>query len=328
MSEWSYLPLFALYPQGVASSAIPLKKDFAEYHARRRKRARARMLARVRVPLRATPGAIAEPPASLFTSARGYGLAMVASASLHFAVIATGLTSNRPAVAKERETLTVELREKPETPSLVPVDANPPVNSVERFADKAPPPKLSKKTPRAPAPVPELPLPEMNKLPPPRVVGLSFEATVDSPDAPAFAVGNTKLGETARNAVNARDVKSLERGDTMSGPARADTVNQKASSIPVAGVTIVPPKRKNAQRPPYPEVLRKQGIEAEVVVLVSLDRNGKVTAVKIVSESAYREFNDLSKKAALAESFEPATRNGEPIAYTLKYTYFFRLDEQ
>jgi TonB family protein len=50
-----------------------------------------------------------------------------------------------------------------------------------------------------------------------------------------------------------------------------------------------------------------------------------VTAVKILKESPYPEFNEAAKKAAMADEFEPATRNGVPTATTLKYNVSFRL---
>jgi TonB family protein len=47
--------------------------------------------------------------------------------------------------------------------------------------------------------------------------------------------------------------------------------------------------------------------------------------VKILKESPYPEFNEAAKKAAMADEFEPATRNGVPTPTTLKYNVSFRL---
>jgi protein TonB len=87
------------------------------------------------------------------------------------------------------------------------------------------------------------------------------------------------------------------------------------------------PKRRAPSKPPYPETLKAQGVEADVPVLVTLDDGGRVTAVKILKSSAYPEFDEAARRAALAEQFEPATRDGAPIPYTLSFTYRFRLED-
>ena len=102
--------------------------------------------------------------------------------------------------------------------------------------------------------------------------------------------------------------------------------NQAASRIPVAGVQYTPPKRKRPHEPAYPETLKAQEIEADVTVMVSIDSTGKVTHVKIIRAAQYPEFNEVAQKTAIEEEFEPATRDGNAIPYTLSYTYRFRLE--
>ena len=80
-------------------------------------------------------------------------------------------------------------------------------------------------------------------------------------------------------------------------------------------------------QPEYPSVLKAQGVEGNVVVLVTIDEKGRVTRVRVVKGSGYDAMDTSAKNAATKERFSPATRNGEPIAYTLKYTYRFRVRE-
>jgi protein TonB len=101
-----------------------------------------------------------------------------------------------------------------------------------------------------------------------------------------------------------------------------------ATHVPMAGVTFTQPKVRKRVEPAYPSTLKTQGVEADVVVLVAIDTEGKVTKVQILKESPYPEFNQAAKQAALADEFEPATRNGEPISYSLKYTISFRLKDE
>jgi protein TonB len=175
----------------------------------------------------------------------------------------------------------------------------------------------------------EAPPPPPDKKPPPppnqkprRVVGITLDSTnaTGGGDGPAFNVGNTREGETETTAADPRKV------DRAPPPPPVGT-NQKASRIPTGGAKYVLPKRKRPAKPPYPEVLRTQGIEASVTVLVNLDATGKVTSVKIIKSGGFPEFDEAARKTALAEQFEPAMRDGNPIPYTLSYTYRFTLEQ-
>jgi len=78
-------------------------------------------------------------------------------------------------------------------------------------------------------------------------------------------------------------------------------------------------------KPEFPPTLKTQGIEGDVPVIVWIDEKGKVTSVKILKESPYPEFNEAAKKAAMADEFEPATRNGVPTATTTEIQRLIRL---
>jgi len=184
----------------------------------------------------------------------------------------------------------------------------------------------------APEPAPaEAPPPEAPDAKPLRVVGLSLEATVEGGGGPAFAVGQTRLGETADRAADPRlkaEPTAKVAAPTAPAPTAAVGANRAASRIPTAKVAYQMPKRKRPQLPAYPATLKSQGVEADVTVMVTLDAAGKVTDVKIISPAAYPEFNEAARAAALAEEFEPALRDGVPVAYTLSYTYRFRIEER
>ena len=90
----------------------------------------------------------------------------------------------------------------------------------------------------------------------------------------------------------------------------------------------VKPKRKSDHKPPFPPTLKSQGIEGQVTVLASIDATGKVTKVKIIKESPYPEFNEAARASVLAEEWEPATRNGVPMATAQEFTIKFRLEDE
>ena len=160
------------------------------------------------------------------------------------------------------------------------------------------------------------------------IVGGLLRLAMSAGAGPAFAVGNTRLGETEKKAVEPKDVTPPPSGTSTLPAAGTGRSNQVARHIPVDGITYTKAKRKGAERkPPYPATLHSQGIEGDVPVLVTIDASGKVTKVKILKESPYPEFNEAARAYALSDEFEPATRDGVPMETTLTYTVKFRLEE-
>lgn len=290
----------------------------------------AREVARARVVSRVTRGLTAEQrshdplppvtPAGSSLKRFGREAAVLAVAILfHAAVVGLGflVAALRPETGK-REIIRQEIRVVVQEPEV-----EPPPPPVEKPPEplQQPAPKMVK-TPRPPEPAPQ-PKAAETAEPPPRVVGLSLESTVEGGDGPAFAVGNTLQGETAERAAAPKTVVPGATGPIAESPR---TLNQATARIPMQGVAITPPKRVRAKKPAYPEMLKAQGIEADVPLVVRIDESGKVTEVKIVEPSPYREFDEAARAAALAEEWEPARRNGVAIAYTLNFVSRFRIE--
>jgi protein TonB len=239
--------------------------------------------------------------------------AMLASASVHAAVVVLGLLVGRSELGRREvihQEVAVQMREHPPEPPPPPPAPPPP----EKLAP--PPPRVVKlPPPRTPPPA---------TAPPPRVVGLSLESTAEGGEGPSFAVGNTRAGTTAPQAEAPSEVPPTP----PPAPSAPTAANQVATRIPTAGISYTMPRRRAPSKPPYPETLKAQGIEADVSVVVSIDAAGRVSSVKVVKPSPYPEFNEAARRAASAEQFDPATRDGVPIPYPLSFTYRFRLEEQ
>jgi len=154
-----------------------------------------------------------------------------------------------------------------------------------------------------------------------RVVGLSLESTVQGGKGPSFAVGNTRMGATSEVAEKPSDVGTPGGG---LGNASAGG-NARADFVPSAGSTFVKPKRLAEPRLEYPKELKAQGIEGDVAVLIRIRADGSVEDVRIVKGSGVEELDAAAREAAARERFSPATKDGEPVEYTLKYTYRFRI---
>ena len=144
-------------------------------------------------------------------------------------------------------------------------------------------------------------------------------------NGPSFAVGNTREGRTADRAADPTKVAAVGAGPIVAEPTEAP--NRAATRIPTVGLVFTPAKRKQPSNPPFPATLRSQEIEGDVTVMVSIDATGKVTAVKIIKESPHPEFNDIARKFAMTEAYEPAMKNGVPMSTTITFTYKFRLEQ-
>lgn len=253
-------------------------------------------------------------------------VAVLSSAAAHaalvgFAVVIGALRFGAGEVARQQVTIQVREQAKPKPPPKSEPKPSEEKAPVQKVAVARSVPKVEQPQPTPKDATPAAPL---------RVVGISMEATVEGGGGPTFAVGDTKLGETADFASTPQ--KTVAKADApvvSSRPAAAAaTQNRVASRIPTAKVEYTLPKRRRPRVPPFPPELRSQGIEADVTVMVTLDETGKVTAVKLITPSPYPAFNQAAQAAAQAEEFEPARRDGVAVPYTLSYTYRFRIEDR
>jgi protein TonB len=223
-----------------------------------------------------------------------------------------------------------------ETPPPPPVEP-PPVEELVAlqgpvepdFKPPEPEPVVPKKKPKKPKPVEPPPEEVETPEPPPepvrhRIVGLSLESTVQGGGGPSFAVGTSRMGKTEKRAA---DPKQASREPAATGTGATGQVQRVAARIPTRDAVFVKPKRLPSKKPAYPETLKARNVEGDVLMRIDIDRAGKVIRAEVLKGSGFREFDETSRKAALAERFTPATRNGRPVAYTLSYTYRFRIED-
>ena len=201
----------------------------------------------------------------------------------------------------------------PEAPQVeerkvaVPVEA-PPVEARPKVRPKRPPQAV------LPNPVKPPPV-EAPAAPARRVVGVSMASTVEGGEGPAFAVGTSRMGETGARAVDARP------------PTQEVPENRVSTRFADIEAPLLPPRRLAPITPDYPPLLREQGIEADVVVVVSIGADGRVLTVEIVTPAAQPSFNEAAMASARRERFVPATRGGAAVPYTQRYTVRFRLND-
>jgi len=296
---------------------------------RARAAARARAEAHTRKPLspeqRAREAPARRSAAARFAKAMGaiLGSAVAHAVIVGIAIAVAALKIGSTDLRHEQVSIEVREHERPE-----PEPEPPPPDEPDEEASQ-PEPAAPRAAPAQPEPEPEEVPQEVSKSAPMRVVGISLEATVEGGGGPAFAVGQTRMGQTAKRAAKAQKAVAPKVAEVKAAPTarKRGSLNRAATRIPTAKVKRTLPKRRLPRVPPYPAELKSQGIEANVTVMVELDASGKVTSVKIITPSPYPAFNQAARAAALAEEWEPALRDGVPIPYTLSYTYRFQLED-
>lgn len=97
-------------------------------------------------------------------------------------------------------------------------------------------------------------------------------------------------------------------------PARADTKK------PV----IVLPELTHFEHAEYPPAAEKTGLQADVVLKLTIDRNGTVTKAESMNPVG-NGFDEAAQAAALKFTFTPATRDGVPVPVVIQYKYSFTL---
>lgn len=231
------------------------------------------------------------------------------------------------------ERLTVKIVEtRPPPPPVVEEPPVAPAPIVPEFVEPTPlpPPPVAAKKPTKTQDAPE-PTPEPEAAPVPRrIVGLSLESTVES-NGPSFATGTSRMGQTDTHAADPVQAQRAPAPQATAAPAvataNATPTQRVAAHIPTRDTQFEKPKRLRPSRPAFPPALKAQGVEGDVVVRVDIAASGQVTSVAIVQSSGHPAFDAAAKNAAASEHFAPATRDGNPVPFTLTYSYHFRIED-
>jgi TonB family protein len=131
------------------------------------------------------------------------------------------------------------------------------------------------------------------------------------------------LGALTPAAAWAQGEPPPDQGAVPSGSAGAARVPADTPA-PDPNNVITPPKIVHFEQAPYPPDAEKQGLEANVILRLDIDKEGKVTAV-VVAEPAGHGFDEAATEAAKKFAFEPARRGNTPIPARILYRYGFTL---
>ena len=166
---------------------------------------------------------------------------------------------------------------------------------------------------------------ESKKLPEPRA---ELPAPLDQPRLSDSAYGLTKPGGL--------DIDEGQRGDTAMVPRRGGSVSgERGANRGEGGNTLNPGKGEKGLREArplqtvrasYPPMALRMGLEADVVLKIQVDPEGKVIKAEII-KSAGMGFDEEALKAVRQFRFEPAQKDGKKIVSELTYIYRFRLEK-
>lgn len=190
----------------------------------------------------------------------------------------------------------------PPKPAPKPV-APPPIKVAAAVKPVEPPPE------NLPPPPNDAPPPEPSAKPPVLVVGISMSSTSSAGDF-AAPVGNTVYGKTDSRASDPADVKAYK---------------SEKGYVPVYQVDQAPVPLREVKAE-YPREARMAGVEGSVVLAVTIEPSGEVSAVKVVKGGLGYGLEETARQALLKYRFRPATRNGEPVGTTIQFTYTWLLD--
>ncbi len=110
-------------------------------------------------------------------------------------------------------------------------------------------------------------------------------------------------------------VGTEESGEGTTGPLTAFEVDKAVRAF-------------RTNRPPtYPDILRAQGIEGEVIARYVVDESGRVdmTTVEVVSATS-PAFSDAVRSALQRARFQPAEAAGRKVAQLVEQRFQFRLN--
>jgi protein TonB len=235
----------------------------------------------------------------------------VASVGFHAAVAAVLVGGMSHAAQKPRDTtVRMAIRQAP-PPAPKPVAPPPEAAPKPRQA-----PAQKKVVKAAPPPSNAAPREAPREAPKP-VFGLSANSVAagGSGASMAVAVGNTLLAAPDRKFTPPQAVAPYAAPIEVRPPERKIVASARLGTMPVP---------RSIVKATYPETARRDGIEGNVLLRLTIDEQGRVVAVSLIRGVGHG-LDELSVEAARKFVFDPATADGTPVATVIPFTYRWEL---
>ncbi len=203
--------------------------------------------------------------------------------------------------------------------SLVAVKVSPPRQVMKKKEiKKKPEPIVKKKKP--------IKITKITKVSPvPLSHNRQEEKEVTKPEdvKPVFGVTKKTVSETSDSGVSVRVGNTLmkEQEEEYTPPEKV----KNYITVPSFELSTMPIIKYQVS-PEYPDKLRDEELEGEVILEVTVGENGKVLDVK-VKKTDHEQFSREAVKAMKKSIFTPATQAGNKVSTIIDYTFKFVLDD-
>ncbi|VXB30925.1 Protein TonB [Luteimonas sp. 9C] len=147
--------------------------------------------------------------------------------------------------------------------------------------------------------------------------------------APLPAAGSADRGFDYASPQDTRTPVRIDAHVPQAVPAPAPVaapVDQPVPSPVTTAASDLPtsvPRPVSTQQPDYPRASMRRGERGDVVLRVQVGADGRVDAVDVVSSSQHRRLDRAAMSAVRRWRFEPAMRDGQPVAGELRIPFSF-----
>jgi protein TonB len=137
-------------------------------------------------------------------------------------------------------------------------------------------------------------------------------------------VGNGSSDKVGGEGIGKGGDNGIEKGNKGTGTGNgAENGDDNANALRPK----IPPHIITAAAVSYPEKLRSDGIEGQVVLKMLVGADGRVERVLLVGSSGYDEMDRAAESAAYQYYFSPAENSaGDPVRCGVQRTFQFRLN--
>jgi len=147
--------------------------------------------------------------------------------------------------------------------------------------------------------------------------------------APLPAAGSADRGFDYASPQDTRTPVRIDAHVPQAAPPSAPVAapaDQPPAQPVTAAATDLPtgvPRPVSTPQPEYPRASIRRGERGEVLLLVKVGANGRVDGVDVVSSSQHRRLDRAAVSAVRRWRFEPAMRDGQPVAGELRIPFSF-----
>jgi protein TonB len=202
------------------------------------------------------------------------------------------------------------------------------------------PKALTPEKPHAPTPKIAKPKPAKVSKPPKKIVKKQVMVPTPKPEpSPQLPPENGKPESTP--AVSLPPAETTEPGFSLPVPAirndstgnplpprsdlKPDVEGQLASFTPTKGLKTATPIYRRNPPPTYPRIARRKGYEGTVLLEVLVDREGKVSDLKLFQSCGHEVLDEAAADSVRSWLFDPGRLGDEPVEMWVRVPIRFQL---